>query len=200
DEQFDALIREAEAKNTEAKTKFDRHDYAGAVASLEAIRLTRMRDEELYTRSVRYRDRVAQLETEIRPRVLAGPHEGLLELVEELLRLAPSHAEMPLVREQLRQLEARAKPRPGQPFTNSLGMEFAFVPHGTFWMGGGGGKPAYQHVEMPHDFYLGIYPVTQEQWQAVMGNNPSYFSRSGDGKDKVNGISDADLKHFPGEC
>jgi len=28
-------------------------------------------------------------------------------------------------------------------------------------------------IEKP--FYLGRYPVTQEQWQKVMGNNPSYF-------------------------
>jgi formylglycine-generating enzyme required for sulfatase activity len=32
-----------------------------------------------------------------------------------------------------------------------------------------------------------------------MGSNPSHFSRSGDGKDKVRNISDADLKDFPVE-
>jgi len=30
-------------------------------------------------------------------------------------------------------------------------------------------------VTIPHDFYLGKYLVTQAQWQAVMGNNPSDF-------------------------
>lgn len=28
-------------------------------------------------------------------------------------------------------------------------------------------------------FYLGIYPVTQRQWQTLMGSNPSHFEKSG---------------------
>jgi hypothetical protein len=34
-----------------------------------------------------------------------------------------------------------------------------------------------QHkVTLTRGYYLGVYTVTQEQWQAVMGNNPSYFT------------------------
>lgn len=73
------------------------------------------------------------------------------------------------------------------------------VPAGTFWMGGGGGKAGERQVEIPSAFYLGAYPVTQAEWQAVMGNNPSWFSRGGDGKDAVKDIPDADLKQFPVE-
>jgi uncharacterized protein (TIGR02996 family) len=78
-------------------------------------------------------------------------------------------------------------------------MRFAGVPRGTFWMGGGGGKPGDRRVEIAAGFALGIYPVTQEQWQAVMGNNPSHFSRTGRGKDKAKGVSEADLRQFPVE-
>ena len=42
---------------------------------------------------------------------------------------------------------------------NNLEMRFKLMPKGTF--------------EKP--FYMGIYEVTQAQWQAVMGDNPSHF-------------------------
>jgi formylglycine-generating enzyme required for sulfatase activity len=54
-------------------------------------------------------------------------------------------------------------------------------------------------VEIPADFYLGKFEVTQEEWTQVMGENPSHFSRTGVGKDAVKDIPDADLKRFPVE-
>jgi hypothetical protein len=47
---------------------------------------------------------------------------------------------------------------------------FQFCPifAGTFNM-------KYNEVKIEHNFYLGKYPVTQQQWKAVMGNNPSDF-------------------------
>ena len=35
-----------------------------------------------------------------------------------------------------------------------------------------------QHRVNLQEFYLGKYPVTQEQYQAIMGNNPSYFENN----------------------
>jgi formylglycine-generating enzyme required for sulfatase activity len=78
------------------------------------------------------------------------------------------------------------------------GMKFVKVPKGTFWM-----SKDYKHaqvqVEIKADFELAAYTVTQELWEAVMGNNPSYFARQGKGKDLVKDIADADLKRFPVE-
>ena len=90
-----------------------------------------------------------------------------------------------------------ASSRQGEPlpptFTNSIGMEFVLIPAGTFMMGTpieeldsvAGGDAGYrdlieheapQHrVRISQPFYLGKYPVTQAQWQAVMGTNPSRF-------------------------
>jgi len=82
--------------------------------------------------------------------------------------------------------------RPAKTFTNSLGMKFVLVPKGKSWLGGGGGKLGTQEVEITHDFYLGKYEVTQEEWQKVMGNNPSDFK-------SVPGVSMADVKRFPVE-
>jgi formylglycine-generating enzyme required for sulfatase activity len=84
-------------------------------------------------------------------------------------------------------------------FKNSLGMEFVLVPRGKSWLGGGGGKPGTKEVQIPEDFYLGKYLVTQREWQAVMGNNPSHFSRAGPGGKAVRAVSDADLERFPVE-
>jgi serine/threonine protein kinase/formylglycine-generating enzyme required for sulfatase activity len=80
--------------------------------------------------------------------------------------------------------------------TNSIGMKLVRVSRGTFWMGDRGSQ---RQVAITRDFYLGVFPVTQEQWQAVMGGNPSWFSRGGGGADRVQGIPDADLKQFPVE-
>jgi serine/threonine protein kinase len=83
-------------------------------------------------------------------------------------------------------------------YTNSLGMEFVLVGKGTAWLGGGGGKLG-DKVEIGHDFYLGKYEVTQEEWEKLTGLTPSNFSRAGGGKDAVKDILDPDLKRFPVE-
>ncbi len=54
-------------------------------------------------------------------------------------------------------------------------------------------------MTIDRDFYIGVYPVTQEEWQKVMGSNPSHFQKGGGGADKLSGVSDADLKRFPVE-
>jgi uncharacterized protein (TIGR02996 family) len=97
-------------------------------------------------------------------------------------------------------LEERGDPRAvlyrNRHVTNSLGMRLVLVPRGNFWMGARGRQ---RQVEIPHEFYIGAFPVTQGQWLAVMGNNPSWFRRGGGGADAVEGISDADLEQFPVE-
>jgi len=95
-------------------------------------------------------------------------------------------------------VNAQAKDPP-RKFTNSLGMEFALVPRGKAWLGGGKGKEGTKEVNMAQDFYVGMYEVTQEEWEKVMGKNPSWFSRGGRGADAVKDIAVADLKRFPVE-
>ena len=87
---------------------------------------------------------------------------------------------------------------PPKPKDGPLGMKFVSLPKGTFYMGWDGDDKGVK-TEIKEDFEIAIYTVTQEQWQAVMGKNPSYFSRDGDGKDKVKDIKDEDLKQFPVE-
>ena len=71
-------------------------------------------------------------------------------------------------------------------FTNSIGMKFVRIPAGSFMMGSPSSEPKRDSNETQHrvtlskPFYLQTTEVTQGQWQAVMGNNPSYFSSCGD--------------------
>lgn len=89
-------------------------------------------------------------------------------------------------------------PRPKR-FQNDLGMEFVLIPKGRTWLGGGGGSAGSDEVEIPNDFYLGVYEVTQGQWEKLMGKdkNPSRFSRAGKSGQMVEGVPDEELKRFP---
>jgi formylglycine-generating enzyme required for sulfatase activity/predicted Ser/Thr protein kinase len=70
-------------------------------------------------------------------------------------------------------------------FTDEFGIEFILVEAGTFMMGANeddkeafdNEKPAHK-VTLTKDFYIGKYPVTQAQWQKLIGNNPSYFKNN----------------------
>ncbi|MEJ2552679.1 MAG: formylglycine-generating enzyme family protein [Gammaproteobacteria bacterium] len=67
---------------------------------------------------------------------------------------------------------------PGE-ITNSIGMKLMAIPGGSFLMGGDPKDDIADELP-PHTvkvapFYLGKYEVTQAQWQAVMGENPSTY-------------------------
>jgi formylglycine-generating enzyme required for sulfatase activity len=78
-------------------------------------------------------------------------------------------------------------------------MKFVKVSKGIFWMGWDSDNKQSKQVEIKEDFELAAYTVTQEQWQAVMGNNPSHFCRDAGGKEAVKDVADDDLKRFPVE-
>ena len=78
--------------------------------------------------------------------------------------------------------ETASQPR---RITNSIGMELVYIPPGEFMMGSPDGESNRHSNEGPRHrvritqgFYLGATEVTQGQWQAIMGNNPSRFSGS----------------------
>jgi len=66
-------------------------------------------------------------------------------------------------------------------YTNSIGMEFANIPSGSFMMGRdsnfeeGNDDELPQHQESVSSFYMQTTEVTQAQWVAVIGGNPSQF-------------------------
>src|SRR5262249_15813762 len=88
---------------------------------------------------------------------------------------------------------------PPKPKDGPLGMKFVPLPKATFYMGWDSVGRKARKTEIKEDFEIAVYTVTQGQWQEVMGSNPSYFSRAGEGQDKVKDIKDEDLKQFPVE-
>ncbi|MBI2804653.1 MAG: formylglycine-generating enzyme family protein [Planctomycetes bacterium] len=76
---------------------------------------------------------------------------------------------------------AKAKKVPRLIKAGSLEMEFAWIPPGTFFMGSPTEEEDRKSDETQHKvtltkgFYMGVYTVTQEQWQTLMGVNPSFF-------------------------
>lgn len=63
---------------------------------------------------------------------------------------------------------------------DGVDFEFILVKKGTFWMGLPGAtdpnmaRPYW--AQLTQDYYISRTEVTQEQYQVVMGNNPSYFN------------------------
>ena len=102
-----------------------------------------------------------------------------------------------------RALEA-ADPPPrevGDSWTNSLGMEFAWIPAGSFLMGspnyeGGRQKDEQQHgVRISEGFWMKTHEVTQDEWLTVMGENPSKFKKCG-GRCPVERVSWDDAQEY----
>ncbi|MBF0584160.1 MAG: formylglycine-generating enzyme family protein [Magnetococcales bacterium] len=75
------------------------------------------------------------------------------------------------------------------------GMLFIWVPGGTFQMGGGNcsdSKPV--HPVTLTGVWVGKYPVTQDEWTEIMGQNPSHCQKGG--RHPVEQVSWNDVTEF----
>src|SRR5262249_38308419 len=70
----------------------------------------------------------------------------------------------------------------GQPFTTAALLTYQREAPARGWK-----------TEIQEDFEIAVHDVTQGQWQAVMGENPSDFSRFGGRRNEVKDISDEEL-------
>ena len=86
--------------------------------------------------------------------------------------------------------------------TNSIEIQLRLIPPGEFLMGsptselGRNDQESQKFTKITKAFYLSVCEVTQEQYERVMGSNPSQFSALGDGQDEV---SEIDTSRFPVE-
>ncbi len=94
--------------------------------------------------------------------------------------------------------------KPGKAEVIDLGkdvkLEMVLVPAGKFKMGSPASEKERSDNETQHEvtlttpFYMGKYEVTQEQYEAVMGNNPSAFDKGA--KLPVTDVSWEDCQEF----
>jgi formylglycine-generating enzyme required for sulfatase activity/tRNA A-37 threonylcarbamoyl transferase component Bud32 len=95
--------------------------------------------------------------------------EPVLEVLDRLVAPAPAPPPPP----------PRAVRTAGEVITNAAGIRFAWVPPGEFVMGSRPDEPGRGDGESPsavtvrQGFFIGVYPVTQAEWQVVMGDNPA---------------------------
>jgi len=80
------------------------------------------------------------------------------------------------------------------PLTETQNITMGWVPPGESWLGGGGGEEGTTAFTLEQGLWCDIYPVTQEQWHAMMGDNPSYFE--GKPKNPVEQVSWDDVQVF----
>jgi formylglycine-generating enzyme required for sulfatase activity len=86
----------------------------------------------------------------------------------------------------------------GDLITNSIGMKLKLIPAGRFKMGSPeddkaassqeGEKPQHE-VTLTRPFYLGVYEVTQGEFNQITGRGYSYFSAVGAGRSQVEGMA-----------
>lgn len=107
-------------------------------------------------------------------------------------------------------------------YTNSIGMKFRLIPPGEFLMGGTPeeidaaleadltpfngdfnwwsaclrSEGPRHRVRLTRPFYLGAHEVTQQQYQEIIGENPSENSPTGSNRERVAGLETA---NFPVE-
>ena len=168
-------LREAQCALAQARELAEkRHDYAAAIRRLETIPIG-FRDSALMEVYCERRDRVAELRRRIFPAVRRGDFAGLRDRIADLLFLTPGD-------EKVRRLLEVVPYLPGREVVNGAGMRLMLVPAGTFAMGSPSGEVGRQACEGParpktiaRPFYLGAHPVTQGEFERIMGTNPARF-------------------------
>jgi formylglycine-generating enzyme required for sulfatase activity len=81
-------------------------------------------------------------------------------------------------------------------YTNSIGMKFKRLPSGEFLMGSEHGYPdekPVRTVKIEKPFYIGVFEVTQAEWEKVMGRDPSGFDGA---RRPVESVSWYDVQNF----
>ena len=156
----------------EAERSIQKQDYAGAKDSMD--RILAIRTEHGLEIPEHFFFRYAEVMEEL------GLYDDAEEYVTEYLKLAGQDGE-----HYDEAVELLIAAEAGKAVEVALaGMEFVRVPSGEFVMGLDSAESVVNErpltrVRLSAGYYLGKYEVTQAQWEAVMGSNPSRFDECG---------------------
>ncbi len=146
-------------------------DVDGAVAELDKARAAyeKLAKAQVSTGIARLESAVAAKDQFLAEDVLA-----------ELEKLIPSDARMPGLRAKVAAVPGFKK-KETVDLGNGVKIDLVLIRPGSFSMGSDKGdndeKPVHR-VTISKPFYIGAYEVTQAEWEAVMGSNPSEFKGS----------------------
>jgi formylglycine-generating enzyme required for sulfatase activity len=124
----------------------------------------------------RIKNRIATAAAEAEQRKQAAANAQRKE-VDRLLALSPD--ELSALRQRIAPEDAGD--RCAVDLGKGVSLDLVWCPPGTFWMGSPENELGHRDHEVRHrvtltkGFWIGKFPVTQEQWEFLMGNNPSRF-------------------------
>ena len=179
----------------QAEQSIQEKDYAAARASME--RILALQEEHEVVVSAEYHFRYARvwgrlgsldraLESVVRYLELAGRQgEHYVEALKLMNKVKTKIEEVKAEAEAERKARAEEAKEMERALSAAAGviaeMEFVRIPAGRFQMGspaGSFGQPVTQ-VRISRAFEIGKYEVTQSEWEAVVGSNPSHFKNCG---------------------
>jgi formylglycine-generating enzyme required for sulfatase activity len=174
---LDEPLKQGQLLLAEAQAFFDAKDHGRARDKyLELEQAAAKVQDGIKARAARIADLLKNAQS------LDNPEKGrqAIKLLAELLAIDPGHTEAVALKQKITNYYIK---KPGDLFTNTLGMRLAYVPAGRFTMGSPASELHHDEDERPHvvtltkPLYMGATEVTQAQWQSVMGKN--YVSPDG---------------------
>ena len=157
----------------QAKSAFEAQKYEKVQQILEQVPRPLLDDElrTLYVEAGESLTEVDSLIREIRNAISTKQYNPLLSCVQRYLELKANDPEAKNLQERIEKLTT---------FTAPNGMKLRRVPSGRFYMGSHDSDEFLRNNEHPQhrvqilrSIFIGVYPVTQEEFQKVMEFNPS---------------------------
>jgi formylglycine-generating enzyme required for sulfatase activity/serine/threonine protein kinase len=104
-----------------------------------------------------------------------------VELLKDKIELSRDGQILASAKSAKEKVDPPAAVKAGVEMTNSIGMKLMSIPPGKFMMGSPASEEQRKPSEHPHEveitkgFWLGKYEVTQDEYERLMGENPSQF-------------------------